>query len=95
MLQSYRKKPIVVKAIQVPAAINDFKDFMKYVREKKCDIEASKHVCFFTDEVTIRGHVQTDSGNVEFATGNWIIEDKFGEFYPIKNSIFKDLYEKV
>lgn len=39
--------------------------------------------------------IQTLEGEMRAEMGDWIIKGVKGEFYPIKNEIFKETYEPV
>ncbi len=79
----YRKKPIVIEAIQWTGKnIDEVLRFMP-----KVDI-GQKHQ---EEELTII----TLEGNMTTSKGDWIIKGVKGEFYPCKPDIFEATYEKV
>jgi hypothetical protein len=39
--------------------------------------------------------IKTLEGSLKVSDGDWIIKGIKGEFYPIKNDIFLETYEKV
>ena len=77
----YRKKPVVIDAMQVTSA-TPFIDVAKFVGK---DIR-----------VGINGLViDTLEGELHVSPGDWIIRGVKGEFYPCKPDIFAATYEPV
>ena len=81
----YRKKPIVVEAIQFTG--NNFKEILEFIggidERNKTNIHRD---CIF---------IKTLEGDMKASPSDWIIKGIKGEFYPIKDDIFKETYEKV
>lgn len=78
----YRKKPVVIEAIQWTGAnINEVLDFMKW-RNASHD----KHTGLV---------IHTLEGNHNASHGDFIIKGVHGEFYPCKPDIFEKTYEVV
>lgn len=79
----YRKKPVVIEAIQYTGAnvqeILEFTNGGAYKNGGK------------SDYITI----QTLEGDLTATTGDWIIKGVKGEFYPCKPDIFEATYEPV
>jgi len=86
-MAKYRKKPIVVDAIQF--RIN-FDEISKWVSQWHDEDDGpgmwEGHNCLIID---------TLEGEMEARNGDWIIRGIEGEFYPRKKSIFEATYEKV
>ena len=107
MLSPYRKKPVVVQAIRVPAKIEDFADFIEYANTKEYaegkerTIKAFERHNIVPDGAgtkyvpRIIGHIETLEGDMEFTTGDWIIEGVAGELYPCRDDIFRATYEEA
>ncbi|MDS1161633.1 hypothetical protein [Streptococcus suis] len=77
----YRKKPVVIEAIQWTRK-NEF-EISRFVGNKM----------FFND---LREPViETLEGNMRVAVGDYIIKGVSGEFYPCKPDIFAETYEIV
>ena len=76
----FRKKPVVIDAIQWMGHISDIEYFMDsidyYVRGKSL-------------------FIPTLEGDMETSIGDWIIRGVVGEFYPCKNNVFVATYDKV
>ena len=80
MIKKYRKKPIVVEAIQYNG--KNGKEIEKFTKGK----------CFcFPNYIMIKTLEGDMCGNKD----DWIIKGVKGEFYPIKDDIFKVTYEEV
>ena len=91
MSNQYRKKPVVIEAIQWlgrkswPTLVDnlikskaDFEPFGLYTGDEEEDLA-----------------IGTLEGRMRVSVGDYIIRGVQGEFYPIKSSIFKETYESV
>lgn len=82
-MAKYRKKPVVIEAVQYSGAnvqeIIDFTEGQAIKNGGKSD--------FMT--------IPTLEGDHTATTGDWIIKGINGEFYPCKPDIFEKTYEKV
>lgn len=77
----FRKKPVVIEAVQfmgTPESLKEVVDFM---------------ICVETidNQIVIR----TLEGEMRAIAGDWIIKGVNGEFYPCKPDIFEKTYEAV
>lgn len=81
-MAKYRKKPVVIEAIQWTG------DNLKELRQM--DGFNAVHTCF-------GGHLKvgTLEGNMSATVGDYIIKGVHGEFYPCKPDIFEKTYERV
>jgi hypothetical protein len=77
----YRKKPVVIEAIQFRAGEQD--------GELAADVVAGR--VRYTEEGTML--IQTLEGVMEAKPGDWIIRGIKGEIYPCKRDIFAATYE--
>ena len=97
MIKKYRKKPVVIEAIQWDGTNNnevlDFCDKaeFQYVIRKPKNIFSNKRERY----VMMALFIQTFEGLHEASIGDYIIEGVNGEFYPCKQDIFKKTYEEV
>jgi hypothetical protein len=83
----YRKKPVVIEAVQWDGANTRIcETFMK-----DCEWAYISHDNFVLGEVVI----PTLEGTMRARVGDYIIKGVNGEFYPIKEEIFGKTYEKV
>lgn len=89
MVNKYRKKPIVVEAIQF---INDEADTLIAIGNfiTNQDLRVSYHN---PDRPVIK--IETLEGVMEASLGDYIIKGVSGEFYPCKPDIFKMTYDLV
>ncbi len=82
MIQKFRKKPVVIEAIQFTGK-ND-KECLAF-----CPIAKDP------DDTKPSLIIPTLEGNHLCSIGDWIIKGIAGEFYPCKPDIFDATYEKV
>lgn len=76
----YRKKPVVIDAVQYPAA--EYPDWIT-------DAIVSGGVNVHPDSLSI----VTLEGLMQVSVGDWIIRGVKGELYPCKPDIFEATYE--
>ena len=78
----FRKKPIVIKAIQYTGDNKiEILDFTNYTTSLN-----NPHTCLT---------ISTLEGDMKADVGDWIIKGVQGEFYPCKPDIFNITYELV
>jgi hypothetical protein len=84
----YRKKPVVIDAVQVPDPDND--------------VAAWEAMCAFLSEgcddwgaLSNRVEIGTLEGTMTAGIGDWIIRGIKGEYYPCKPDIFAATYDSV
>ena len=79
----YRKKPVVIEAIQYQREDNIFA-VQEFVGEAlKYNPDDNEY------------YIITLEGNMKASIGDWIIKGVQGEFYPCKPDIFEKTYEEV
>ena len=84
-MSKYRKKPVVIEAIQWNGInLEELKWFMK---EKFKGTSVS--------EITFELQIPTLEGTMSASLGDYIIRGVKGEFYPCKPDIFEATYEPV
>lgn len=94
-IRQYRKKPVIVEAVQLdninaPSAVRWIgEDKAKMNLESDAAYQAGKAPPVFS--VTI----QTLEGDIKAMPGDYIIKGVQGEFYPCKPDIFEKTYEVV
>jgi hypothetical protein len=81
MSKKYRKKPVVIEAVQYDGSIRSVSSFN--IPEIGQD--------FLTDDLMI----PTLEGNMYASVGDYIIKGIKGEFYPCKPDIFEATYEEI
>ncbi len=92
MVQKFRKKPVVIDAIQFDG--NNFNEVMNFMQDfhgHKLAFEDAEELSHKTQQLNIR----TLEGNMTASKGDWIIKGVKGEFYPCKPDIFAATYELV
>lgn len=92
MMKKYRKKPVVVEAVQWNG--KNFDECMNFMGEycgNKVAYEDYEEKCLKSEELTIH----TLEGNMITSKGDYIIKGVNGEFYPCKPDIFEKTYEEV
>lgn len=79
MVKKYRKKPVVVEAVQWTG--DNTSEIMKWVGGK----------AYFRDTL----YIKTLEGDYRASVGDYIIKGVKGEFYPCKPDIFERTYELI
>lgn len=82
----YRKKPVVIDAVQWCGVVKDFLNWASQFLADPTTFELGE------DEVL---KVKTLEGEMTAQIGDWIIRGVKGEYYPCKPDIFKATYEPV
>lgn len=84
MIKQYRKKPVVIEAIQWTGDnLKECYDFMnKFMYCSEPDYEE-------------KIEIETLEGTLEASIDDYIIKGIQGEFYPCKPNIFKQTYEEI
>ncbi len=82
MSKKYRKKPVIIEAVQWNG--NNVDEVMSFIKNV-----AAYNVEFGTLDIS------TLEGTMTASMGDWIIKGVKGEFYPCKPDIFETTYEKV
>ena len=80
----FRKKPVVIEAIQFLDTKDSFNKLKEWIGES-----------FYYDyQNAPRVFIKTLEGDMGVSKGDWIIKGVKGEFYPCKPDIFEVTYEK-
>lgn len=83
----YRKKPVVIEAIQLPLLDDDNIDpFLDWAERHNFEYESD-----YDGGIAIG----TLEGTMRADPGDWIVKGIKGEFYPCKPDIFEATYEAV
>ncbi|MDR9777227.1 hypothetical protein RJJ65_32230 [Rhizobium hidalgonense] len=103
----FRKKPVVIEAVQVTAADFNgstfdgfpFSEFPDWLRDAVKREEVTVHPSHETDYALWRINTLEDGPNGEAKhiaePGDWIIRGVKGELYPCRDDIFRMTYEEV
>ena len=86
MVKKYKKKPIVIEAIQF-----DGKNYSECYQFMNINY---KYICVLNDRVK-KIPIKTLEGTMTASVGDYIIKGVNGEFYPCKPDIFEKTYEEV
>lgn len=88
MMGKYRKKPVVVEAIQFDG--DNWGEISHWVH---------RNLSPENNAIILRGviglEVRTLDGTMSAYKGDWIVKGVKGEVYPMKDSIFKETHEEV
>lgn len=92
----YKKKPIVVEAIQW-TGLNFIQvmDFVGEILEYGVDVHRSAAYLAGQGQPICYIVIPTLEGNMWAISGDYIIKGVNGEYYPCKPDIFKKTYEEV
>jgi hypothetical protein len=86
-MQKFRKKPVVIEAIQWDGTELMAMDIIKWMG--KGGYRRPDYKLELNPELVI----PTLEGEMVASSGDWIIKGIAGEFYPCKDEIFKRTYE--
>ena len=93
MVKLYRKKPVVIEAIQYTGTnVEEVKNFTN--NNCKVEIYDAGYQARFTFPVA-KITIPTLEGEMEANVNDYIIKGVKGEFYPCKPDIFEQTYEEV
>ncbi|MEM1152212.1 MAG: hypothetical protein AAGI03_16995 [Pseudomonadota bacterium] len=86
-MNRYRKKPVEIEAVQIPAEGDSFTDAeCEWLLLSDRDIESNPDGSL---------SIHTLEGVMEGRPGDWIIKGVAGEYYPCKPDIFAATYDPV
>lgn len=84
MIKAYRKKPVMISAVQLTAEnIKEVADWCNG-QVRKSILRGGKHI-----------EIQTFEGKMAACIGDYVIKGIKGEFYPCKSDIFEATYTEV
>ena len=79
MIKKYRKKPVVVEALQYTGN----------------NVEEIKQFCPNCTNLFDNLIIPTLEGRMRVSVGDYIIKGIIGEYYPCKEKVFNDTYESI
>ncbi len=82
----FRKKPIVIEAVQFDGTIEGHQQIEAFVGEELGSSVSSHARCVI---------IPTPEGDLCASPGDWVIRGIQGEYYPCKPDIFAATYEAV
>ena len=83
----YRKRPVVINAIQWAGRMADLDPLFQDGTTKRDRV--------FMTLATGALQIKTLEGTMECPIGSWVIKGVEGELYPCRNDIFHATYERV
>lgn len=83
----FRKKPVVIDAIQYTGNHREIWNFMGIPAETQNKMSYQQYSPIY--------YVHTLEGDMAASPGDWIIKGVAGEYYPCKPDIFEKTYEEV
>ncbi|MFF4777611.1 hypothetical protein ACFY05_32740 [Microtetraspora fusca] len=84
-MPKYRRLPLVLDAVQFTG--DNFPDLAQFFRE------GYTGTLDWNDDPTTGGEILTVDGSITFEVGDWLIRGIEGEYYPIKDNVFRASYE--
>ena len=93
-MNKFRKKPVVIEAVQWSAKRKNFDEVMNFMQcfhGSKFNYENAEEEAYKSKEL----HINTLEGVMTANKGDMIICGVKGELYPCKLDIFKATYEEV
>ncbi len=89
----YRKKPVVIDAVQFNGFDKESGQVILSERPEWLINEFGKKVLFFDEPNNLT--IKTPEGEMKASVGDFIIKGVQGELYPCKPDIFEKIYDKV
>jgi hypothetical protein len=89
-MAKYRKKPVVIEAIQYTG--NNIVEIIKFMQER-ANGDKSRYLRYNTKKGEY--FIPTLEGEYKLTEGDYVICGIKGEFYPCKQDIFEQTYEKA
>ena len=83
----FRKKPVVIDAIQYTGNHREIWTFMGIPQADQAVMQAQQYIPNYL--------IRTLEGEMAASPGDWIIKGVNSEFYPCKPDIFDKTYEEV
>ena len=87
-MAKYRKKPVVIEAIQFIDEPTKIEELSRFIDNQ--DLRVS-----YKDAENPKLIIETLEGEMQASIGDYIIKGVNGEFYPCKPDIFEKTYEEV
>jgi hypothetical protein len=93
MIQKFRKKPVVIEAVQLTHTnVDEVNQFIGHVCDRHFILGTEANLEY---ERYNGLYIITMEGKMLASIGDWIIKGVKGEFYPCKPDIFEQTYEKA
>lgn len=100
MITRFRKKPVVIQAVQATGTPKSNREIIDWTRGSKTPASMDKRVTQMADGSGLQDThssltIATLEGAHWVSPGDWIIKGVAGEFYPCKPDIFEATYDAV
>ena len=93
-MPKFRKKPVVVEAIQWDGAESSIMKLFEFMGElPHAPDDPHVHTGIGYTPADGKTYIPTLEGTMTASPGDWIIKGVSGEFYPCKPDIFEKTYE--
>ena len=86
-MPKFRKKPVVIEAMQFVGGLNSFHEIQKWATKY--------HVAIIWQSYHDTLFIPTLEGEMTASVGDWIIKGVGDEFYPCKPDIFEATYDAM
>lgn len=95
MVKQYRKKPVVIEAVQLDNI--NAPDVVRWIGEDKAKMELESDTAYQAGKAppVFSVTIKTLEGDMKAMPGDYVIRGVNGEFYPCKPDIFAKTYEEV
>ncbi|MEL6968619.1 MAG: hypothetical protein AAFZ63_25645 [Bacteroidota bacterium] len=96
MIKSYRKKPVVIQALEFTGQNHkEVKSFISPGVEVKFSVESDTAWQVGEGKPLTSAIIPTLEGDMKASPGDYIIKGLNGEFYPCKPDVFEKTYDLV
>lgn len=92
-MAKYRKRPVVIEALQFDGSAETAEGILAWATERDPRLGGPMRFADWGQGPSLE--IRTREGVMRADPGDWIICGVQGEFYPIKDSIFRETYEPV
>ena len=90
----YRKRPVVIDAIEWKGHWADLLGFITVLNMEGRTVDPAKHFSASRSNDSVL-QIHTLEGKMDCRPGDWLVCGVEGEFYPVKPAIFEQTYEPV
>ena len=90
-MKKYRKKPVVIEAIQFKYDPDNLIEILIEIQEF---MQSELKISYENPDAPVI-KIETLEGVMDVSIGDWIIKGVNGEFYPCKEEVFLKSYEEM
>jgi len=88
----YRKKPVIIEAVQLENNVASIKEVCELIGIKK---NVNKNLMIKNARINKGIYIETLEGEMKLSFNDFLIKGVKGEFYPCKPDIFEMTYETI